>query len=116
MEATKMTEVQIFAAIKDLAAENGRTDIVEFAEKKIAQAEAKAAKAKERAAQKKVEGDEFQAQILSVITDEFKSIRTIANEVGSDSDHKVISRLTNLLETGQVIKEKIDGKVHYKLG
>ena len=90
-------------------------DIKEFIEKSIVQIDARAVKAAERAAEKKVAGDELRAQVKAVLSAE--NPMTITEIVAAMNDEdvtnaKVVARLTQLVKTGEVVKNdiKVDGR------
>ena len=89
-------------------------DVTAFVETTLAQIAAKAEKNKERAAAKRQAGDELRAQVLSFVTEEWKTRDEItANLEDEDvTPAKVGARLTQLVADGSVVKEKqkIDGK------
>lgn len=123
----KITKKDILAAIRaDIEGTetvgNIPTDVVlEFIDKTVAQIDAKAAKAKETANKKKAAGDELRAEVLSKVTDEFQTADAITAAIGKEdvSKSKVVSRLTQLFNAGDIVKEQMkvgDSKVMcYKL-
>lgn len=84
--------------------------LIEFANKEIAILDAKAEKSKERAATKRAENDELTELVYAAVTDEFRCIADIAEDVQSDdvSVAKVGNRLTRLLKEGRVVQTKIN--------
>ena len=123
----KITKKDILAAIRaDIEGTemvgNIPTDVVlEFIDKTVAQIDAKAAKAKETANKKKAAGDELRAEVLACVTDEFQTADAITAAIGKEdvSKSKVVSRLTQLFNAGDIVKEQMkvgDSKVMcYKL-
>lgn len=123
----KITKKDILAAIRaDIEGTemvgNIPTDVVlEFIDKTVAQIDAKAAKAKETANKKKAAGDELRAEVLANVTDEFQTADAITAAIGREdvSKSKVVSRLTQLFNAGDIVKEQMkvgDSKVMcYKL-
>lgn len=120
MENTKITKKDILNAIKAVASQDAEAmfndvvsakDVIDFVDTTIAQLDAKAAKAKERAAKAKAEGDEIRDAIEAVLTDEFKPIATIIEEVGIEdlTPGKVSARVGQLIKLGRA--EKADIKV-----
>ena len=94
-------------------------DIVAFCQKDIDALATRAAKAKERAAAKRAEGDELQAAVLSVLTDEPATRQEVFERVDfADATlAKVGYRLTTLVNLGQAVKSEVtsegtDGKTH----
>lgn len=89
-------------------------DIKDFIEKSIAQIDARNEKAKERQAQKKAEGDELRAQVKAVLGTEPMKVAEIVAAINDPevTSAKVVSRLTQLVNAGDVVKEdvKVDGR------
>lgn len=116
MATEKITNAQILEMIKDACADN--EVIVGYCDKQLASLEAKAEKAKIRAAEKRAAGDELQALIASLLTDEPQTaeqlLAQIEDESGELTKQKVISRMTNLVKFNQAskcdVKVEIDGK------
>lgn len=104
---TKMTKKDILTGIMDGTLD--RDAIVAFCEKEIASLDAKALKAKERAAKKRAEGDELQAVVESLLTDEPQTREQIAAQIeGEDvSVAKVGYRLSNLVKIGKAVKSDV---------
>lgn len=122
MENTKLTAMQAYADLKALAETANRTDLVEFCDTKTAQLVAKNEKTRERAAQKRAEGDELQAKILALLTDELQTKDDICAAINDPevSPAKVVNRMNHLIEAGSAVKETCkndEGKkvVCYKL-
>ena len=87
-------------------------DVRAYIDTTLAQLAAKNAKAKERAAEKRAEGDELRAKIAAVLTDEYKTIAQIIDEVDVEdlTPAKVVSRLGQLVRNGEAHKtETKDG-------
>lgn len=90
----KVTERDILTAIV-----NGTEDdldpqvLVDWAEKKLAQLDAKAAKQRARAAEKRAEGDILTDQIMDVMTDEFLSIAEVADLVRGDDESITVAKV-----------------------
>lgn len=84
-------------------------DILNYVHTTIGQLEAKTAKAKERAAKAKAEGDELREAIESVLTDEFKTIADIINELGIEdlTPGKVSARMGQLIRLGRATKTDV---------
>ena len=91
----------------DVVGEVPANEILEFIDKKIAQADAKSVKAKEKAAEKKSAGDTLRAEIEALITDEWKTGDQITAELGKEDVTKpmVVNRLGQLVKAEVVIKE-----------
>ena len=104
---TKMTKKDILTGIMNETLD--RETIVAFCEKEIAALDAKAVKAKERAAKKRAEGDELQAVVESLLTDEPQTREQVAAQIeGEDvSVSKVGYRLSNLVKQGKAIKSDV---------
>ena len=118
METTKkITTRNFYEGIKavfsgeDLPEMLTANDVVEFCNKQMESLDKKAAKARELAAQKKIEGDELQAAILSVLTKEPATINEICERLNDPeiSRNKVVYRLANLAkpEVGKAVKGEI---------
>lgn len=88
-------------------------DIVEYAEKTIAQLDTKAEKTKENQAKKRAE-DPLKAAIVDVLTAEPQTLDQIMAQVGGEdtTKAKVVARLTALVKTGVADKAetKIEGR------
>ena len=128
MENTaKMTQIDIYEKIKEIVSASEDADvatIVEFCDKKIAQAIDKREKAQAKAAEKKAESDEMTDAIAEILTEDGQTAEDIAQALlGRFEDitkAKVVARLTQLVNAGVVIKEQIkteDGRkvMSYKL-
>jgi hypothetical protein len=117
-----MTKRQIFEALNTMTFEDvivgdaivTDADIKDFIEKSIAQIDARNEKAKERQAQKKAEGDELRAQVKAVLGTEPMKVTEIVAAINDPevTSAKVVSRLTQLVNAGDVVKEdiKVDGR------
>jgi len=108
----KITKKEYFEMLKEIVNESNsenKGELIYFIESQIASIETKAAKAKERAAAKKAEGDALREAVKSVLTNEFQDAETITALVdGEDvSKNKVIARLTQLVNLGEVEKTDI---------
>lgn len=108
----KITKKEYFEMLKEIVNESNsenKGELIYFIESQIASIETKAAKAKERAAAKKAEGDALRETVKSVLTNEFQDAETITALVdGEDvSKNKVIARLTQLVNLGEVEKTDI---------
>ena len=108
----KITKREYFEMLKEIVNESNsenKGELIYFIESQIASIETKAAKAKERAAAKKAEGDALREAVKSVLTNEFQDAETITALVdGEDvTKNKVIARLTQLVNLGEVEKTDI---------
>ena len=110
MMSEKITEREMFEAIREIAEAVERNDIIDFCEKKIEQLRAKAEKARERAEAKKVEDPIYDAvkacltvdlQIPEQILEQIKDIEEL-------SVPKVRARLTKLVKEGFATKDEVD--------
>lgn len=116
MATEKITKREILAMIAEKNADDAV--IVEYCEKEMASLDAKAVKAKERAAEKRAAGDELQACVLAILTNEPQTaeqiLAQIEDESGELTKQKIIARLTNLVKFNQAsktdIKVEVDGK------
>ena len=123
----KVTKRDYFNALRamvegvDAVGEYSADEVLEFIDAQVAQLDAKAAKAKEKAAEKKVEGDALREKVLSVITDEPQTVDaiTVAIDDADVTKSKVVSRLTQLVKGGFIVKEEAKTesgkKMTYKL-
>ena len=108
----KITKKEYFEMLKEIVNESNsenKGELIYFIESQIASIETKAVKAKERAAAKKAEGDALRETVKSVLTNEFQDVETITALVdGEDvTKNKVIARLTQLVNLGEVEKTDI---------
>jgi hypothetical protein len=83
--------------------------VLKFIDTSIEQIDAKAVKAKERAAEKKTAGDELRAEVLACVTGEFQTADAITACITAEdiSKAKVVARLTQLVKSGEVVKEQM---------
>lgn len=92
------------------------SDIVDYAEKTIAQLNAKAFKAAEKAAEKKAKGDDLREAVKAVLTDDYQVTLDILAKVENFPEvtrSKVTARLTQLVKAGVAEKAPVkteDGK------
>lgn len=116
MAQERITETMMFETIKaivegrDLPYENIFVeDVTEWVDKKLAQKAVKAEKAKAARAEKKAQGDELQAKVLELVTDEFQSAQEITDAIGDAevTKAKVQYRLTQLVNAGTVVKDVV---------
>ena len=117
-----ITKRQIFEALNTMTFEDvivgdaivTDADIKDFIEKSIVQIDARNEKAKERQAQKKAEGDELRARVKAVLGTEPMKVAEIVAAINDPevTSAKVVSRLTQLVNAGDVVKEdvKVDGR------
>lgn len=88
--------------------------IIQFAENEIKLLEHKANAAKKAAEKKKAEGDALTDKIASVLTDEFRTIADITDEVAEEDENvsvaKVTYRLTQLVQRNIAEKQQITVK------
>ena len=114
MADTKITKKDFFAAIRTMVegieavGDIPADKVLEFIDTQVAQIDAKAAKAKERAGKKKTEGDALRAEVAAHITTEFQTADDITALVEGFEDitkAKVVARLTQLVNAGDVVKE-----------
>lgn len=123
----KVTKIDVLNAIIDVFAkqqefevtlENEVTvtalDILNYASVTIDQINAKAARAAEKAREKAAEGDALVPVVKEKLTDEFKTVESIVEEIGQEdvTRNKVVARLTKLVKEGVVVKDsiKVEGK------
>ena len=119
-KTTKITKAMVISAIMSLVDDENSVieleggiqvtgkDIMDYCDTVLTQIENKAAKAKERAAKNKETGDALRAEVLSHITDEFQTVDEIVSMITGFEDvtkGKIVSRLTQLVNSGEVIKE-----------
>lgn len=111
----KVTKREYFAAIRamvenvEAVGEYTADEVLEFIDAQVAQLDAKAAKAKEKAAEKRADGDELRAKVLAAVTDEAQTADqiTAALDDAEITKSKVVARLTQLIKTGEVLKEEV---------
>ena len=132
VKITKRERFEALKAVVEMGAQNGFEGfdfdgLIAFCDKEIDTLDSRAEKARERAAEKRAAGDELQAAVLEVLTDEPATRDEITDRLDASlgaTVAKVGFRLTSLVKNGQVIKEeanvvKEDGKNHrvnvYKL-
>lgn len=116
MEKTKVTKAEIFARVIEKCGDDA--EIVACMENELALLENKKIKAKERADKKRAEGDELQAAVFAVITDEPQTRDDILAAVSDGEDGltvgKIQAKLNNLVsKAGTVAKCTVkteDGK------
>ena len=115
MAEIKRTTAMKLTEWKELYADNA--EFVEYCENELAKLDKKNVKARERAAVKRAEGDELQADVLAVITDEPQTrddiLAAMNDESGELTVHKIQAKLNNLVESNQISKCKVkteDGK------
>lgn len=105
-DVKKITKAEILGIIAEAMADN--EDVVAYCENELALLENKRVKAKERADKKRAEGDELQATIAGVLTDEPKTRDDILAEVSTGEDEltvgKIQAKLNNLVKFGQASK------------
>lgn len=111
----KITKREYFEMLKEIVNESNsenKGELIYFIESQIASIETKAAKAKERAAAKKAMGDELRDTVKSVLTNEFQTADEITAKVDVEdiSKNKVIARLTQLVNLGEVEKTDVKDK------
>ena len=109
----KITKREYFEMLKEIVTESDseyKGELIYFIESQIASIDNKAVKAKERAAVKKAAGDELRETVKSVLTNEFQTADEITAKIDVEdiSKNKVIARLTQLVNLGEV--EKTDVK------
>ena len=118
MATTKMTQKDYFNAIIDLAKENDRPDIVEFAEGRIEMLNRKSSSKKQTATQKT--NEEIKVRILEVLT-ENDTPMTCTGLIESGrfdsfdiriTNQKMSAVLSQLVKAGKVEK-KIEKRVSY---
>lgn len=112
----KVTKAERFAELKAVVEASGvenAAELVEFIDAQVETLTKRAEKAAERRAVKKAEGDELRVTVLSKITDEPQSAQAIVDAIGDPevTKAKVIARLTQLINAGEVAKEVVkDGQ------
>lgn len=89
-------------------------DILNYCGIALEQIENKAAKAAEKAREKAAAGDALVPIVKDKLTDEFKTVESIVEEIGQEdiTRNKVVARLTKLVKDGVAVKEsiKVEGK------
>lgn len=111
----KITKAEVLAVIMEAMADNA--DVVAYCENELTLLENKKVKARERQDKKRAEGDELQAAIASLLTDEPQTrdaiLAQFENEDGELTVGKIQAKLNNLVKFGQASKSTIkteDGK------
>ena len=113
MEEKRLTKKDLYGMAREIVENSeaeGKDALIEFIDRQVEILENKAAKSKERAAEKRAAGDELRGTIKSVLTSEYKTADEITALVDDEevSKAKVIARLTQLVNLGEV--EKTDVK------
>lgn len=114
----------IIKAMEEGVIEADPAEVAEFCRKEIAQLDKKAEKAKERAAEKRAENDALLKTVEDVLsTEDYMPLADIVIAIGDEAitTHKVISRLSALIDQGRAEKKEIvvedgDGKKSRKMG
>ena len=122
----KITKKQMFegmvAYFRGEETEIAEEAFAQFCLAQIADLDKKSAKAKERAEKKKAEADVLTDLVYSVMTDEFQTVANVFEQVaplvtedmGEVSTQKIISRISKMVEAGEVEKTQVtveaDGK------
>lgn len=108
----KLTKREVLEGIK-VFVQGGDTDVtledmVDYIDTTLAQLDKKSEKAAERAAAKKAEGDALRATVLGLVTAEPQTADEITAAIADEdvTKAKVVSRLTQLVKSGQVKKEE----------
>lgn len=94
-------------------------DVQKFVATQLEQLEAKATKAKERAGEKKAAGDELRGKVKAVLTGEFQTRDQVFAKMEQTEDltiAKVGARLTQLVASGEVVKEQVKSGDHKVMG
>lgn len=128
MAEKKITKRERFEELKKIVeatqvAQESKDALVEFIDAQVELLDKRAASAKARADKAKAEGDELRATIFALVTAEYQSADAITAQIGNEevTKAKVVSRLSQLVDAGKVVKETLkneDSKrkiVHYKL-
>ena len=109
----KITEVEVFSLIREAIAGTANEAVIEeYLTKKEEQAAKRREKDAERRAQKRIEGDELQAEIAALITAEPQTATdlVVAYEAAHGTtltSQKVIAKVKNLVEGGTVAKVEV---------
>lgn len=111
----KVTKREYFAVLRamveqlDAVGEYTADEVLKFIDAQVAQLDAKAAKAKEKAAEKRADGDELRAKVLEVVTETAQTADDIvaALDDAEITKSKVVARLAQLVNSGDVIKEEV---------
>ena len=117
----KTTKRDILTALKAMA-EDGNMhiedflpaltdeDVIAFCENELELLAKKTARSKEAAAKKRAEGDEITAIVRDALsTEDFEPISIIADRINDEniSKAKIVARLRNLIECGEVEKQEM---------
>ena len=111
----KVTKREYFGALRamveqlDAVGEYTADEVLEFIDAQVAQLDAKAAKAKEKAAEKRADGDELRGKVLEVVTETAQTADDIVAALDDVeiTKSKVVARLAQLVNSGDVIKEEV---------
>lgn len=104
------TEREIYSAILDGTID---TDVlIDFAQKKMTQIEARNERAKAKAAEKRAQNDELMDVVLDYVSDKPKTREQIFNDMSADgvadiSIGKIGYRLTALSNAGTIVKSSV---------
>ena len=119
MADVKVTKANVLKAMAQVVADDFSVvvddvtvtaeDVKAYIDTTLAQLAAKNEKAKERAAEKRAEGDALRAKIAGVLTEEYKTIAQIIDELDVEdlTPAKVVSRLGQLVRNGEAHKTEI---------
>lgn len=105
----KMTKRDKFLeVIEKLEQVSGTRDLIDFIQEQIELIDRKAQKAKDNAKKRKTQ-DELLPVVKECLTDEFKTIADIVNEIEMEdvTAAKVSSRLNKLVASGDAVKETV---------
>lgn len=110
----KVTKREYFAALRamveqvEAVGDYAADEVLEFIDAQVAQLDAKAAKAKEKAAEKRADGDELRAKVLAVVTETAQTADEIVVALNDAeiTKSKVVARLTQLVNSGEVVREE----------
>ena len=117
-DTVKITKAMVLTSLEGAFADRAAEDVIgdvtvadvrDYIKVTLEQLAKKADKAKESAAKKKAEGDDLRAAVLEALTDEFETREAIFAKIdGEDlTIAKVGARLTQLVESGEAIKDSI---------
>ena len=124
-EVKKVTKKENYAVLREIVAAadvENKDELLAFIDNQMQLLDNKAAKAKENADKKKADGDALREVVYKVLSDELQTIDAITARIeGEDvTKGKVTARLTQLINTGLIVKDIVkteDGRkvTAYKL-
>lgn len=109
----KKTLKEQFVEVKAIVEKEGRTDLVEFIDSRIAQLEKKGENRKPTKVQLENEG--FKATVMEIMTSDKVTATEVMNKAGLPSNQKATAILKMLVADGKVVRLEEGKKVFYTL-